>query len=165
MLLCEWLYHYRSSPQFLLPPILTHNLRLCVPTLSFLYLLPPSVIQSLILPLSYFSSHFAQLSFASVSLLLPVIHCYVLPARPLTFPQPRCYSSSLLQLFSYAVLLQFASHNSFALALFFLPRSVAHSLPLSVFQLLPDQPPLPFPPLLPCVSPSVYFLSILNARQ
>lgn len=73
--------------------VLIYNLQPCILTLSFLSLTPPpSIIQSFILSLPYFSSHFHTLC-------LPVSHQSVPLAFPLTLPQPRCHLSTFLQCF------------------------------------------------------------------
>lgn len=131
---------------FLFLPNLTYNLQL--PYLHSLIPLPPapSVIQSFILSLPYFSSHFLELSLTSLSLFLPVTHCFMLPAASsfslglVAIPQVAFFS---VLLYCYSLPL----HNSFALSfkLYFPFSQMANSLSLPLFHLFNLLPQVLFP--------------------
>lgn len=118
------------SPQFLFPPILTYNLQLCISTLSFLSLLPPSVIEAVILSLPYFFSHFPECSFAFLPL------AFILSFTVICSPPAPSLSLSLTirqALFSFTGLLYCYSlplYNSFYPSTSPSPSLLFFSLPL-----------------------------------
>lgn len=128
------------SPQFLFPPILTYNLQLCISTLSFLSLLPPSVIEAVILSLPYFTPTFLS-AHSPFCLLLLSCHSLLYAPRP-----PPHFPSALLFVKPFSALqVCFIATVYLSITLFTLPL---HPLHLCCFS--PSLCcPLPIPP---CIS-------------